>query len=125
MFFRDRLVCFADFTEISPVALFFLLPPPNCFLRVWIPTLSGAVLKFFNHYQHLHFLAEQTPTSQHPSFLHTQKGKCGSTNNMCKCTKTKLRLSSNTSREWNLYLSCSDHFVTFFKLEMNVGVFSK
>ena len=47
MSLRDRLVCFADFVGITLVALFFLLPLPNCFLRVCLPTLSAAVLKFF------------------------------------------------------------------------------
>ena len=60
MSLRDRLVCFADFVGINllaclpyassfpPIAPFlFLLPLPNCFLRVCLPTLFAAVLKFF------------------------------------------------------------------------------
>ena len=54
MSLRDRLICFADFVGMTLLALFFLLPPvllqlpsPNCFLRVCLPTLFAAVLKFF------------------------------------------------------------------------------
>ena len=54
MFLRDRLISFADFAGMILLALRFLLPlfhlrlpPPNCFLRVCLPTLFAAVLKFF------------------------------------------------------------------------------
>ena len=61
MSLRDRLVCFADFVGMNLLAyrtpmapfLFLLpavrlrLPSPKCFLRVWLPTLCAAVLKFF------------------------------------------------------------------------------
>ena len=54
----DRLLCFADFVGMNLLALRFLLPPclpavrlrlpsPNCFLKVCLPTLFAAVLKFF------------------------------------------------------------------------------
>ena len=58
---RDRQVCFADFIGMNllacrtPMAPFLFLPPPvrlrlpspNCFLRVCLPTLFAAALKFF------------------------------------------------------------------------------
>ena len=48
MSLRDRLICFADFAGMTLLALRFLrLPSPNCFLRVCLPTLFAAVLKFF------------------------------------------------------------------------------
>ena len=61
MFLCDRMVCFADFVGINLLAcrtpmapfLFLLpalrlrLPSPNGFLRVCLPTLFAAVLKFF------------------------------------------------------------------------------
>ena len=58
MFFKmslcDRLICSADFIGTTLLALGFLLPPvrprlpsPNCFLKVCLPTLFAAVLKFF------------------------------------------------------------------------------
>ena len=59
---RDRLICFANFggmtllaclpyeSSLTPMAPFlFLLPLPNCFLKVSLPTLFAAVLKFFLH----------------------------------------------------------------------------
>ena len=47
MSFRDRLVCLAGFVRMTLPALFFLLPLPNQFLRVCLPKLFAAVLKFF------------------------------------------------------------------------------
>ena len=43
----DRLVCFADFLGMTLLAFLILLPLPNSFLRVCLPTLFAAVLKFF------------------------------------------------------------------------------
>ena len=54
MSLRDRLICFADFVGMTLLELRFLLFPlllrllsPNCLLRVCLPTLFAAVLKFF------------------------------------------------------------------------------
>ena len=47
MSLRDRLICFADFVGMTLLAVLFLLPPPICLLRVCLPTLFAAVLKFF------------------------------------------------------------------------------
>ena len=44
---RDRLICFADFVGMTLLAVLLLLPLPNCFLRVCLPTLFAAVLIFF------------------------------------------------------------------------------
>ena len=51
---RDRLICFADSVGMTLLALLFLQPPvllrlpsPNCFLKVYHPTLFAAVLIFF------------------------------------------------------------------------------
>ena len=57
--------------------------------------------------------------------IFTQKGNCGSPNNLCKCTESPSTLSTNTSIVWNLYLSWSNHLVTSFRLEMKVGGFSE
>ena len=57
--------------------------------------------------------------------IFTQKWKCSSPINLCKCTESSSTLSTNTSVEWNLYLSWSNHLVTFFRLETNVGGFSE
>ena len=47
MSLQDRLTCFADFVGMTLLARLFLLPLPNCFLRVCLPTLFAAVLMFF------------------------------------------------------------------------------
>ena len=47
MSLRDRLLCSADFVGITLLAFLFLLPLPNCFLGVCVPTLFAAVLNFF------------------------------------------------------------------------------
>ena len=57
--------------------------------------------------------------------IFTQKWNCSSPNNLCKCTKSPSTLSTKTSLEWNLYCSWSNHLVTSFRLEMNVGSFSE
>ena len=57
--------------------------------------------------------------------MFTQKWNCSSPNNLCKCAESPSRLSTNTSIVRNLYLSWSNHLVTFFWLEMNVGGFSE
>ena len=44
MSLRDRLTFFVGMTLL---AVLFLLPLPNCFLKVCLPTLFAAVLKFF------------------------------------------------------------------------------
>ena len=47
MSLRDLLICFADSVGMILLAVLFLLPLPNCFLKVCLPTLFAAVLKFF------------------------------------------------------------------------------
>ena len=47
MSLRDRLICFADFVGMNLLAVLFLLPLSNCFLKVCLPTLFAAVLKLF------------------------------------------------------------------------------
>ena len=57
--------------------------------------------------------------------IFTQKRNCSSPNNLCKCTESPSTVSTNTSVEWNLYLSWSSHLVTSFSLEMDVWGFSE
>ena len=57
--------------------------------------------------------------------LFTQKWNSSSPKNLSKCTKPSSTLFTNTSIEWNLYLSWSNHLITSFRLEMNVGGFSE
>ena len=46
MSLRDRLDCLVDFVGMILLCLL-RLPPPNCFFRVFFPTLFTAVLKDF------------------------------------------------------------------------------
>ena len=57
--------------------------------------------------------------------LFAQKWNCSSPKNLCKCTESSCTLSTKSSIEWNLYFSWSNHLVTSFGLEMNVGSFSE
>ena len=118
---RGRLVCFADFvgmTLLAPVlyassfgliAHFrFLLPLPNCSLSLPTHTLFSCF--YFSYRQQLQFLAQQIPKSQHCTFcgcvdIFTQKWNFASLNNLCRCTESPSPLTTNTPKEWNLYLS--------------------
>ena len=57
--------------------------------------------------------------------IFTQESNCSSPNNLFNCTKIATTLSTNTSIEWKLYLSWSNHLVTSFRLEVNVRGFRK
>ena len=57
--------------------------------------------------------------------IFTQKWNCSSPNNLCKWIEPPSTLSTNTSIGWNLYFSWSNHLVTSFRLEMNIGSFSE
>ena len=57
--------------------------------------------------------------------IFTQKWNWNTPNNFCRCTDSPSTLSTNTSIEWNLYLSWNSHLVTSFRLEMNAGGFSE
>ena len=57
--------------------------------------------------------------------IFSQKWNCSPHNNFYKCTESPLTLSTNNSTECNLYLPWSNHLVTSFRLEMNVGGFSE
>ena len=115
---RDRLVCFADFVGMTLLAcrtlmapFLFLLPLPNCFLSVCLPTLFAAVLKFF--LPQTTSASPGTANSNKSAPTHmcswddifTQKWNCSSLNNLCKCTESPPTLSTNTFIEWNLYSS--------------------
>ena len=120
---------FAGFVGRILLAVLLLLPLPNCFLRLRLSTLFAAVLKFLLS---LTTVAISGATNSNKSALmrfaagtmYSRKyGFCSSPDNFCKCTKSPSTLSTNTSIEWNLYLSWSNHLVTSFRLEMNVGRF--
>ena len=133
MSLRDQLVCFADFLGMTLLAILFLLPLPNCFLRVGLPTPFVAVLKFFlplttSAVSGAANSIKWAPTRFAPGrtyLLFAEKGNCCSPNNLCKTTESSSALSTNTSIVWNLYLSWSNHLVTWFWFKMKIGSFSK
>ena len=66
MSLRDRLDCLVDFVGMILLCLLPLrLPSPNCFLRVFFPTLFAADLNDFLPLKPLQSLRQQTPTRQH------------------------------------------------------------
>ena len=133
MSLRDRLSFFADFVWMTLLAVLCLLPQPYRSFRVCLPTLFAAVLKFFLPLTTSAISGAATSNKSAPRRLAveswddklTQKWNCISPNNLCRCTESPSVLSTNTSIEGNLYLVWSNHHVTFFRLEMNVGGFSE
>ena len=129
--FRDRLISFADLVGMTLLSLFVLLPLPNCFLRVCLPTLFAAFLLFFlplttSAHSGTANSNKSAPTRFAAGLIYLRKeGNCGSPNDLCKCAKSPSTLSSNISIEWNHFLSWSHHLLTSFRLKMNVGGFSK
>ena len=120
---RYQAVFSADFFGMTLVALLFLLPPRHCFLRVPLPTLFAAVLRFCYYLQPLQLLAQQFPTIQHLRVFQLgrsfyAKWNCNSPNSLTKCTESSSTLSTNTSGEWNLYLFWSNHLVTPFSVKL-------
>ena len=109
------------------LAVLFLLPLPNCFLRVCPPTLFAAVLKFFLSLTTSAISGKSQKVSIYAicswDDIFTQKWNCSSPKNLCNWIETPSTLSTNTSIGWNLYFSWSNHLVPSFRLEINVGSF--
>ena len=127
---RDRLICFADFVGKTLLAVLSLLPLPNCFLRVSLPTLFAVVLNLFPALTTSAVSsAANSQVSTYPfcscDDIFTQKWNCSPPNNLYKCTESPFTFSTNNSIELNLYLSWSNYLVTSFRLEMIVGDFSE
>ena len=138
MALRDRLICFRRFcwndsarTPISATSsppgapftpLFFqsLLSHTLCSRPEILSTTNNLCNFWHSKLQHVN-----TYVFCHWDDIFTQKWNCSSPNNLCKCTKSPSTLSTNTSIIWNLYFSWSNHLVTSFRLEMNVGGFSE
>ena len=57
--------------------------------------------------------------------IFTQTWNCGSPNKLWKGPESSATLLTNTSIEWSLYLSWSNHRETSFSLEVIVGSFSQ
>ena len=118
MSLRDRLICFADFVGMTLLEFRFLLPAvrlrlpsPNYFSQsLSSHTLCSCldILSTTNNicnFWHSKFQQVSTYASCSQDDIFTQKWNCSSPNNLCKCTESSSTLSTNTSIEWNLYLS--------------------
>ena len=120
MSLRERLVCLADFVWLTLLAVFFLLPLPNCFLSVCLARLYAALLKFFLT-RKKNICISSRRTSAFPRATNSnestpmrfaaakdifkQEWNCSSPNILSKCTETAPTLLTNTSAEWKLYFS--------------------
>ena len=126
---RDWLDCLEDFVGLTLLALLFLLPLPNCFLRVCLPTLFAAVLKFFLPLTISAFSDTSKSNKSAPTCLAAEtrhfhkKVNWSSHKNLCMCTKT-APTSTETAMEKKLSLSWSNLLVKYFRLETNVRGFS-
>ena len=130
MSLRDQLFCIADSVGMTLLAVLFLLPLPSCFLRVSLPTLFATVLNFSTTNNLCIFWRSKFQQVSNYAFcssddIFTKKWNCSSPNILGKCTESPYTLLTNTSIEWNLCLSSSNHLVTSSRIEMNVGGFYK
>ena len=101
MSFHDRLVCFVDSVGMTLLAVLFLLPLPNCLLRVCfltlcccfkiLPTTNNLCNFWRSKFQQINI---HKFCSWDDTF--TQERNCGSPNNLCKCTESLCTLSTNT-----------------------------
>ena len=71
----------------------------------------------FYQWRPMQFLAQQIPANQHRRVLQlgqyfSKYWSWSSTNNLCESAESSSTLSTNTSIEWILYLSWSNHLVT-------------
>ena len=127
----DRLVGFTVLVGMTLLAVFVLLPIPNCLLKICLPTFFAPVLKYFLTPTVCAFSGTADSNGLAPNRFDADTlplrniwNSC-CPNNFSKCTLSLPTLSTNTSIEWNLYFSWSNHLVTSCRLEMNVGGFCK
>ena len=124
---RERLVCFAVFVGMILLALVFLPSLVNWFLRACLPSLFAAVFKCFLHITTS--TISGTATSNKSALTRFAAGRpihakrdLQSSQYLVQVHRT---LSNNASIEWILHLSWSNHLVTSFGLERNIGGYSK
>ena len=136
MSLRDQMVCFADLFSNESACLpsaYGCLPLPATTTQLFSQCLPSHTLcsclenlsttnNLCNFWQSKF---QQVSTYAVCSWddIVTKKWNCSSPNILSKCTESPSTLSANTSIEWNLYFFWSNHLVTSFRLEMNVGNF--
>ena len=111
MSLRDRLIRFADFAGMTLLALLFLLPLTNCFLRVCFAPLFFLTL----------FAADFNLMRPLTTFAFSSTAKINKSASTRFAAGTKcLRIKANAV----LIRTCaSNHLLTSFKLKKNVGGF--
>ena len=123
----DRLICFADFVGMTLFAVFFLQTSTQLFsqgLSSHTPCICLELLSTTNNlcnFWHIKFQQVSAYAFCSWDDIFTQNWDWSSAKNLSKCIKSPSMLSTNTSIEWNLCLSWSNHLVLSFRLEMNVG----
>ena len=95
MSLHERLFMLVDFEGMNLRVL--LLPPPSCFLNVFLPTLAAADFEIFspNYFCHFRYSILQQVSSNSSCRWDDKffnKGNCGSPNNLSKCSKSSLRV---------------------------------
>ena len=122
-------VCFTVFVGVTLYAVLFLLPLrifspvfvfPHSLQLSWIFSTTIIICTFW----YSKFQLVSTLTVRSWDNIFTQKWNSSSPITLSKCTKCPCMLSTSISIDWKLYLSWSNHLVTVFRLEMNVGGFS-
>ena len=124
------MICFPVFVGMTLLAVLFLLPLPNSFLCLSSHTLCSCLETLSTTENLCNFWRSKFQQVSSYAFwswvnIFTQKWNCRSPKYLCKCTESSSTLSTKTSIEKNLSLSWSNHLVTSFGFEMNVGGFSE
>ena len=114
-------LCFQSFSSYNYRSVFSKSVFPHSLQLFWKLSTTNNLCNFW------HSKFQQINT--HPfccwDDIFTQNWSCSSPNNFCNCTESPPMLSTNTSIEWKLHLSWSNHHITSFSLEMIVGGISE
>ena len=105
---REQLSWFADSIGMTLLAVFILLQFttffsefvfPHCMQLFWNYFVTHNLCKFWRS----KFQQVSTYAFRSRDDIFTQKWSCSSPDSLCKCTKSRSTLSTNTSLEWKLY----------------------
>ena len=100
-----KLDCFADFVERTLPSVFFLVPLPNCFLRVCVRSIFAAVRKLFlplttfDYFCHSKVQEVNTDACRNSDTFFTHKTIWVSPSNSRKCQEWLSRMSITISKE--------------------------
>ena len=125
---RERLICFADSFEMNLLAVPFLLPLPNCLLRVCLATLFAAVLNFFLPLTTSAIAGtansnKSAPTHVTAGTIYLCKMELQFSQYFVQVHRIPVHVVDQYLYRMELYLPWSNDLVTTFRLEINVGGF--